>query len=165
MCIVFTPLSRYDKKYARICCCCPLYHTFGCVIGNLNALIHGCTMVLPSLSFDPQASIQAIVDEKCTSVYGTPTMFIDLLDVARQSKPDLSSVHTGIMAGATCPEELCRYRVTNILQNLSNDDNQRDVVNELNMKDFVVAYGMTETSPVTFQVFISLNILFPNAIL
>jgi len=126
----------YDKKYARICCCCPLYHTFGCVIGNLNALIHGCTMVLPSLSFDPQASIQAIVDEKCTSVYGTPTMFIDLLDVARQSKPDLSSVHTGIMAGATCPEELCR-----------------DVVNELNMKDFVVAYGMTETSPVTFQGF------------
>ena len=117
VCIVFTPLSRYDKKYARICCCCPLYHTFGCVIGNLNALIHGCTMVLPSLSFDPQASIQAIVDEKCTSVYGTPTMFIDLLDVARQSKPDLSSVHTGIMAGATCPEELCRYSVTNILQN------------------------------------------------
>ena len=76
------------------------------MIGNLNALIHGCTMVLPSLSFDPQASIQAIVDEQCTSVYGTQTMFIDLLDVARQSRPDLSSVHTGIMAGATCPEEL-----------------------------------------------------------
>jgi len=126
----------YDKKYARICCCCPLYHTFGCVIGNINALIHGCTMVLPSPSFDPQASIQAITDEKCTSVYGTPTMFIDMLDVARKVKPDLSSVHTGIMAGASCPEELCR-----------------DVVNELNMKDFVVAYGMTETSPVTFQGF------------
>jgi len=126
----------YDKKYARICCCCPLYHTVGCVIGNLNSLIHGSTMVLPAPSFDPKASIKAITDERCTSVYGTPTMFIDLLDVARKEKPDLSSVHTGIMAGATCPEELCR-----------------DVVNELNMKDFVVAYGMTETSPVTFQGF------------
>ena len=65
-------------------------------------------MVLPAPSFDPKASIKAIAEEKCTSVYGTPTMFIDLLAVARKEKPDLSAVHTGIMAGATCPEELCR---------------------------------------------------------
>ena len=108
-------------------------------------------MVLPSPSFDPQASIQAITDEKCTSVYGTPTMFIDMLDVARKVKPDLSSVHTGLMAGATCPEELCRWG-QNYLIDLLFHYISSDVVNELNMKDFVVAYGMTETSPVTFQV-------------
>ena len=78
----------------------------------------------------------AIESEKCTSIYGTPTMFVDMLDSARRTKPDVSHVKTGIMAGAPCPEELCR-----------------NVINELNMKDFVVCYGMTETSPVTFQGF------------
>ena len=68
----------------------------------------------------------AIEDEKCTSIYGTPTMFVDMLDSARRTKPDVSHVKTGIMAGAPCPEELCR-----------------NVISELNMKDFVVCYGMT----------------------
>ena len=79
-------------------------------------------------------------------------MFIDMLDVARKMKPDLSSVHTGIMAGASCPEELCWWAFIFDFDHLVDEFMFSDVVNELNMKDFVVAYGMTETSPVTFQV-------------
>ena len=146
----------YHEKNARICCPPPLYHCLGCVIGNLNAVIHGGTMVLPAASFDAAASVKAIAEEECTSLYGTPTMFIDILAIARsisimlslfsflilynllirKEKAELPTLHTGLMAGAPCPEELCKA-----------------VVDELGMKDFVVAYGMTETSPVTFQGF------------
>jgi len=126
----------YHEKYARICCPPPLYHCLGCVIGNLNAVIHGGAMILPAASFDAAASVKAVAEEECTSLYGTPTMFIDILAVARKEKAKLPTLHTGLMAGAPCPEELCKA-----------------VVDELGMKDFVVAYGMTETSPVTFQGF------------
>ena len=89
----------YHEKYARICCPPPLYHCLGCVIGNLNAVIHGATMVLPAPSFDAAASVKAVAEEECTSLYGTPTMFIDILSAARwffsnivldfvESKPD-----------------------------------------------------------------------------
>ena len=91
-------------------------------------------MVLPGPHFNANDSLFAIESEKCTSIYGTPTMFTDLITAQRSQNRDISSVETGIMAGAPCPEKLCQ-----------------DVVNELNAKNFTVCYGMTETSPVTFQ--------------
>ena len=77
----------------------PLYHCFGCVIGTLCGLIHGATNILPSPSFNGAACVEAIEAERCTSIYGTPTMFIDILAAARERKPDVSHVETGIMAG------------------------------------------------------------------
>jgi len=126
----------YDKKPHRICVSVPFYHCFGNVAGTLASMIHGATCVVPCPSFNGKACVEAIEKERCTSIYGTPTMFVDILGFARQMKPDVSHVETGIMAGAPCPQELCK-----------------NVVEELNMKDFVVCYGMTETSPVTFQGF------------
>ena len=104
----------------------------------MNGMLYGATCVVPSPSFNGAACVEAIEQEQCTSIYGTPTMFIDMLAAARLKRPDVSHVETGIMAGASCPQQLCQ-----------------DVISELNMKDFVVCYGMTETSPVTFQGFCS----------
>jgi len=126
----------YDTKPHRICVSVPFYHCFGNVAGTLASCLHGSTCVVPSPSFSGKACVEAIEKEKCTSIYGTPTMFVDILGFARQMKPDVSHVETGIMAGAPCPQELCK-----------------NVMAELNMEDFVVCYGMTETSPVTFQGF------------
>jgi len=128
----------YNEKPHRICVSVPLYHCFGNVAGTLSSVLHGATCVLPCPSFNAKACVEAIEQEKCTSIYGTPTMFVDMLDVARQTKPDVSHVETGIMAGAPCPPELCK-----------------NVMSELNMADFVVCYGLTETSPVCFQGFCS----------
>jgi len=126
----------YDSKVHRICVSVPFYHCFGNVAGTLASSLHGAACVVPCPSFNGKACVEAIESEKCTSIYGTPTMFVDMLDYVRQLKPDMSHVETGIMAGAPCPKELCR-----------------NVVSEMNMEDFVVCYGMTETSPVTFQGF------------
>merc|ERR1712106_415906 len=126
----------YDKKPHRICVSVPFYHCFGNVAGTLASCLHGATCVAPCPSFNGKACVEAIEKERCTSIYGTPTMFVDILAFARQMQPDVSHVETGIMAGAPCPQELCK-----------------NVVAELNMEDFVVCYGMTETSPVTFQGF------------
>ncbi|XP_023321830.1 acyl-CoA synthetase family member 2, mitochondrial isoform X2 [Eurytemora carolleeae] len=128
----------YGNKAHRICVSVPLYHCFGNVAGSMGGMLYGATNVYPAPSFNGLECAKAIESEKCTSIYGTPTMFVDILASARQIKPDVSRVETGIMAGAPCPKELCK-----------------NVVNELNMKDFVVCYGMTETSPVTFQGFCS----------
>jgi len=128
----------YDKGAHRICVSVPLYHCFGNVAGTICGILHGATDVFPSPSFNGLECAKAIESEACTSIYGTPTMFVDILASARQIKPNVSHVETGIMAGAPCPKELCK-----------------NVVAELNMKDFVVCYGMTETSPVTFQGFCS----------
>jgi fatty-acyl-CoA synthase len=118
----------------RICIPVPLYHCFGMVMGNLASVTLGATMVYPGEGFDPQAVLQTIEREKCTALYGVPTMFIAELDHPEFSKFDLSSLRTGIMAGAPCPIEVMRR------------------VNELmNMRDITIAYGMTETSPVSFQ--------------
>jgi len=126
----------YNTKPHRICVSVPLYHCFGNVAGTLCGMLHGATNVYPAPSFNGQACAQAIATEKCTSIYGTPTMFVDMLASFRQLKPDYSHVETGLMAGAPCPKALCK-----------------NVVAEMNMKDFAVCYGMTETSPVTFQGF------------
>ena len=118
----------------RICIPVPLYHCFGMVMGNLASVALGATMVYPGEGFDPLATLQTIEREKCTALYGVPTMFIAELDHPDFSRFDLKSLRTGIMAGAPCPVEVMKR-----------------VNNEMNMGEVTIAYGMTETSPVSFQ--------------
>ena len=118
----------------RICLPVPFYHCFGCVLGNLAALTHGSALVLPSESFDAQACLAAIQEESCTSLYGVPTMFIAQLDHPAFSTYRLDSLRTGIMAGAPCPVEV-----------------MRQVIEKMHIREVTIAYGMTETSPVSFQ--------------
>ncbi len=118
----------------RICIPVPLYHCFGMVMGNLASVTSGATMVYPGEGFDPLITLQTASQEKCTALYGVPTMFIAELDHPEFASFDLSTLRTGIMAGAPCPVEVMRR------------------VNELmNMREVTIAYGMTETSPVSFQ--------------
>jgi fatty-acyl-CoA synthase len=117
-----------------LCIPVPLYHCFGMVMGVLNCLVHGAAMVLPSDAFDPKAVLAAIEAERCTALFGVPTMFIAELNDPDFSRFDLSSLRTGIMAGAPCPVEVMRR-----------------VSSDMNMRDITIAYGMTETSPVSFQ--------------
>jgi fatty-acyl-CoA synthase len=118
----------------RICIPVPLYHCFGMCMGNLNCLIHGATAVYPSPGFDPLATLSSIQQEKCTALYGVPTMFIAMLDHPRFKEFDLSSLRGGIMAGSPCPIAIMQR-----------------VVDEMHMPEVTIAYGMTETSPVSFQ--------------
>ena len=118
----------------RICIPVPLYHCFGMVMGNLAAVTLGATMVYPGEGFDPLATLQTIEQEKCTALYGVPTMFIAELDHPEFARFDLKSLRTGIMAGAPCPTEVMKR-----------------VNSEMNMAEVTIAYGMTETSPVSFQ--------------
>src|ERR1700739_324678 len=104
------------------------------VMGNLAALTHGCAMVYPSEGFDPLATLETVQAERCTALYGVPTMFIAQLDHLEFARFDLSSLRTGIMAGAPCPIEVMRR-----------------VVERMHMREVTIAYGMTETSPVSFQ--------------
>jgi len=121
-------------KDDRMCIPVPLYHCFGMVMGNLVALTEGATMVYPGEGFDPLATLTTIEQEKCTTLYGVPTMFIAELDHPEFSRFNLKSLRTGIMAGAPCPIEVMRR-----------------TIDKMNMKDVTIAYGMTETSPVSFQ--------------
>jgi fatty-acyl-CoA synthase len=118
----------------RICIPVPLYHCFGMVMGNLASVASGAAMVYPGEGFDPLATLQTVEREKCTALYGVPTMFIAELDHPDFAKFDLTSLRTGIMAGAPCPIEVMRR-----------------VNDTMNMRDVTIAYGMTETSPVSFQ--------------
>jgi len=118
----------------RLCIPVPLYHCFGMVMGNLGCITHGAAMVYPGEGFDPLSVLEAVEAEKCTALYGVPTMFI-----AEQNHPDfkrfdLSSLRTGCMAGAPCPIEVMRR-----------------CIDDMHMSDVTIAYGMTETSPVSFQ--------------
>ncbi|MGO2769193.1 AMP-binding protein [Pseudomonas taetrolens] len=112
----------------------PLYHCFGMVMGNLGCVTHGTTMIYPSDAFDPGLTLQAVAEECATGLYGVPTMFIAMLDHPQRAGFDLSSLRTGIMAGATCPIEVMRR-----------------VIREMHMGEVQIAYGMTETSPVSIQ--------------
>ena len=116
----------------RICLPVPFYHCFGMVMGNLAATSHGACMVIPAPSFDPVASLVAVQQERCTSLYGVPTMFIAELGLADFASYDLSSLRTGIMAGSPCPVEVMKR-----------------VVAEMHMSEVAICYGMTETSPVS----------------
>jgi fatty-acyl-CoA synthase len=118
----------------RLCIPVPLYHCFGMVMGNLGCLTHGSTMVYPAEAFDPLATLQAVSEERCTALYGVPTMFIAQLDHPEFAKFDLKSLRTGIMAGSPCPIEVMKR-----------------VQSQMNMSEVTIAYGMTETSPVSTQ--------------
>jgi fatty-acyl-CoA synthase len=118
----------------RICIPVPLYHCFGMVMGNLASLTYGAAMVYPAPGFEPEATLRAVERERCTALYGVPTMFIALLAHPQFDGFDLTSLRTGCMAGAICPEPL-----------------MREVIDRLHMRDVTIAYGMTETSPVSFQ--------------
>ncbi|XP_014667052.1 PREDICTED: acyl-CoA synthetase family member 2, mitochondrial-like, partial [Priapulus caudatus] len=124
----------YDKEVTRVCMPVPLYHCFGCVVGSLCSVIHGGTLVCPSPSFQPDATLKAVQQESCSSLYGTPTMFIDMLNHENFPKYDMSTLRTGVMAGSPCPTEI-----------------MKQVVTKMHMPDVTICYGTTETSPVTFQ--------------
>jgi fatty-acyl-CoA synthase len=118
----------------RVCIPVPYYHCFGMVMGNLACTSHGACMVIPAPAFDPEATLRAVQDERCTSLYGVPTMFIAELEHPRFGDYDLSSLRTGIMAGSPCPIETMRR-----------------VVSQMHMDEVTICYGMTETSPVSTQ--------------
>ena len=118
----------------RMCIPVPFYHCFGMVMGNLGCTTHGATMVIPAAGFDPAATLAAVETERCTALYGVPTMFIAVLGHPDLAERDVSSLRTGIMAGSPCPVEVMKR-----------------CVDELNMSEVAIAYGMTETSPVSCQ--------------
>jgi fatty-acyl-CoA synthase len=119
---------------SRVCIPVPLYHCFGMVMGNLGCVTHAATMVYPSESFDPLKTLETIEAERCDVLYGVPTMFIAQLNHPEFSRFNLSSLRRGIMAGAPCPIEV-----------------MKQVASTMHMSEITIAYGMTETSPVSFQ--------------
>ena len=121
----------------RLCVPVPFYHCFGMVMGNLGCTTHGATIVIPAPGFDPGLTLDAIEAERCTGVYGVPTMFIAMLSHPAFADKDLSSLRTGIMAGAVCPVEVMKRCIA-----------------EMHMSEVAIAYGMTETSPVSCQTLI-----------
>ncbi len=121
-------------EHDRVCIPVPLYHCFGMVLGNLACITHGATMVYPGEGFDPGAVLETVQAEQCTALYGVPTMFIAELDLPDFDKYDLASLRTGIMAGSPCPIEVMKR-----------------VVDRMHCSEMTIAYGMTETSPVSFQ--------------
>ncbi|MGE0008303.1 MAG: AMP-binding protein [Parvibaculaceae bacterium] len=118
----------------RICIPVPLYHCFGMVLGNLACITHGSAMVYPGEGFDPLGVLETVEAERCTGLYGVPTMFIAELGHAEFGKFDLATLRTGIMAGSPCPVEV-----------------MKQVVRDMHMNEVTICYGMTETSPVSFQ--------------
>ncbi|MFC4726891.1 AMP-binding protein [Coralloluteibacterium thermophilus] len=118
----------------RLCIPVPFYHCFGMVLGNLACVTHGACMVIPGEGFDPLATLETVAEERCTGLHGVPTMFIAELEHPRFGEFDLSSLRTGIMAGSPCPVEV-----------------MKQVVDRMHMAEVTIAYGMTETSPVSFQ--------------
>jgi len=126
-CMKLTPADR-------LCIPVPLYHCFGMVLGNLACFTHGATVVYPNDGFDPLTVLQTVQDERCTGLHGVPTMFIAELDHPRFKEFDLSTLRTGIMAGSPCP--------TAVMQR---------VVDDMHLSEITIAYGMTETSPVSCQ--------------
>ena len=123
-------LTERDK----LCIPVPLYHCFGMVLGNLACVTHGAAMVYPGEGFDAKAVLETVQAEKCTGLHGVPTMFIAILDHPDFASYDLSELRTGIMAGSPCPKEVMTR-----------------VISQMHMKEITIAYGMTETSPVSFQ--------------
>ncbi len=123
-------LTEHDRMVIPV----PLYHCFGMVMGNLGALTHGSTIIYPSAAFDAVTTLRTVAEEKATVLYGVPTMFIAMLDSEERPSLDLTSLRTGIMAGSICPIEVMKR-----------------VISDMNMTEVQIAYGMTETSPVSTQ--------------
>ncbi len=126
-------MCRYTER-DRVCIPVPFYHCFGMVLGNLACTTHGACIVIPAPGFEPAATLRAARDERCTSLYGVPTMFIAELGLPDFGDYDLTTLRTGIMAGSPCPVEVMKR-----------------VVSEMHMSEVTIAYGMTETSPVSCQ--------------
>jgi len=126
-------MCRYTEQ-DRVCIPVPFYHCFGMVLGNLAAVTHGACIVIPAPGFEPAATLRAVQDERCTSLYGVPTMFIAELALPDFASYELSTLRTGIMAGSPCPVEVMKR-----------------VMSEMHMSEVTIAYGMTETSPVSCQ--------------
>lgn len=132
---------KYSER-DRVCIPVPFYHCFGMVIGNLCCTSHGACIVIPNDSFDPEKTLRAVEVERCTSLYGVPTMFISELQLPNFKEFDLSSLRTGVMAGSLCPETV-----------------MKKVQSEMNMKEVSICYGMTETSPVSTQTHIGIDLV------
>jgi len=130
----FVAETLHYTEADRVCIPVPFYHCFGMVMGNLGSTTHGSTMVIPAPAFDPAATLATIADESCTSLYGVPTMFIAQLADPSFDTTDLSSLRTGIMAGSPCPIEV-----------------MKQTIEQMNMDQVTICYGMTETSPVSTQ--------------
>ena len=118
----------------RICVPVPLYHCFGMVMGNLAAVTHGATVIYPASGFNPEATLSAVEAENCTALYGVPTMFIAMLASEKMKETSFSTLRTGIMAGSPCPVDIMKR-----------------VLSDMQMREVTNCYGMTETSPVSFQ--------------
>jgi fatty-acyl-CoA synthase len=118
----------------RLCIPVPFYHCFGMVMGNLGCTTHGATMVIPAPGFDPETTLRCVADERCTGLYGVPTMFIAMQNHPTFADHDLSTLRTGVMAGSICPVEVMKH-----------------CINDMHMAEVSIAYGMTETSPVSCQ--------------
>jgi fatty-acyl-CoA synthase len=121
----------------RLCIPVPFYHCFGMVLGNLACVTHGATMILPSDSFNAESVLNTVEEERCTALHGVPTMFIAELEHPKLDSFNLSSLRTGIMAGSPCPIEV-----------------MKNVISKMGMREITICYGMTETSPVSFQTLI-----------
>ena len=130
----YTIAAQNMDETDRLCIPVPLYHCFGMVMGSLGCVSSASTMVFPAEGFDPGSCLKAITQEKCTSIYGVPTMFVGMLQHPEFLNFDFSTLRTGIMAGAPCPIEV-----------------MKQCVSEMNLSEITIAYGMTETSPVSFQ--------------
>jgi fatty-acyl-CoA synthase len=130
----FVGAAMHFSEVDRLCIPVPLYHCFGMVLGNLVCITHGATMVYPDESFNAEAVLEAIEAERCTALHGVPTMFIAMLEQPRFAQRDLTSLRTGMMAGAPCPAEL-----------------MQTVIDRMHMRQITIGYGMTETSPISFQ--------------
>jgi fatty-acyl-CoA synthase len=130
----FTGEGHGYTEQDRVCIPVPFYHCFGMVMGNLACTSHGATMVIPARGFDPEATLRAVESQRCTSLYGVPTMFIAELELPNFDDFDSGSLRTGIMAGSPCPEQVMRA-----------------VIDRMNMTGVSICYGMTETSPVSTQ--------------
>lgn len=133
----FFTMDRMNFTEAdRLCIPVPLYHCFGMVLGTLGCVTTGSTMVLPGEGFNPVTALDACAKERCTALYGVPTMFVAMLEELQKTPRDVSNLRTGIMAGAPCPIEVMRA-----------------VMDKMNMKEVTIGYGMTETSPISWQSF------------
>ncbi|SDJ83254.1 fatty-acyl-CoA synthase [Nocardioides sp. YR527] len=130
----FVTETIHFTEQDRLCIPVPFYHCFGMVMANLGCTTHGATMVIPGPGFDPATTLRTVQDERCTALYGVPTMFIAMQDDPGFASYDLSTLRTGIMAGALCPIEVMKR-----------------CVSEMHMSEVAIAYGMTETSPVSCQ--------------
>lgn len=130
----FVTVAMEFSEADRLCIPVPFYHCFGMVMGTLGCVTKGATMVVPGEGFDPASTLRAVSEEKCTALYGVPTMFVAMLDRPDLESYDFSRLRTGIMAGAPCPVEV-----------------MKKVQSLMNMTQVTIAYGMTETSPVSFQ--------------